>query len=212
MECLKPGVYSLPGHIVPFFIQPEKNHCSACGQKTKSRWCSHLISAAKKMGLVFTGKEQLESLTQVKENQRAQSRKSGKKAPRPFDYKPFPGVQEPHTVHFDHENSSILAKYAKKPETKKPEPKKPAAKKPEPKRSLEKGVCNDCKECKPVDCSKCEMCLDKKKFGGQGRKKQACKNKKCGKSSEIEASLQNSKKHKLLISPPDRRMRRRHGI
>ena len=35
--------------------------------------------------------------------------------------------------------------------------------------------CMECPACLQMeDCGKCEMCLDKKKFGGRGVKKQAC--------------------------------------
>ena len=31
-----------------------------------------------------------------------------------------------------------------------------------------------CEGCSKPDCEKCDICLDKKKFGGLGKKKQAC--------------------------------------
>ena len=40
--------------------------------------------------------------------------------------------------------------------------------------------CGQCQGCLRVDdCGQCAECLDKKKFGGPGGKKKACKNKKC---------------------------------
>ena len=39
--------------------------------------------------------------------------------------------------------------------------------------------CGLCEGCLRVDCGQCIECLDKKKFGGPGRKKKACKYKKC---------------------------------
>ena len=39
--------------------------------------------------------------------------------------------------------------------------------------------CGQCEGCLRADCGQCTECLDKKKFGGPGRKKKACKYKKC---------------------------------
>lgn len=39
--------------------------------------------------------------------------------------------------------------------------------------------CGKCEGCLRVDCGKCIYCLDKKKFGGPGRRKKACKHKNC---------------------------------
>ena len=39
--------------------------------------------------------------------------------------------------------------------------------------------CGECEACKRQDCGKCVNCLDKKKFSGQGRKKQCCVERKC---------------------------------
>ena len=40
--------------------------------------------------------------------------------------------------------------------------------------------CGHCENCLlQRDCGKCKMCLDKKKFGGPGKKKQRCIMRKC---------------------------------
>lgn len=44
--------------------------------------------------------------------------------------------------------------------------------------------CGNCEGCIRPDCGTCLNCKDKKKFGGPGRKKQACKTKTCVKMSE----------------------------
>ena len=41
------------------------------------------------------------------------------------------------------------------------------------------GRCGECENCLRPDCSQSVKCLDKKKFGGPGRKKKACKYRKC---------------------------------
>lgn len=39
--------------------------------------------------------------------------------------------------------------------------------------------CNECPGCTREDCGTCENCKDMRKFGGLGRKKQCCKQRKC---------------------------------
>lgn len=39
--------------------------------------------------------------------------------------------------------------------------------------------CGSCKNCLNNDCGKCKHCLDKPKFGGVGRLKQSCMQRKC---------------------------------
>ncbi len=39
--------------------------------------------------------------------------------------------------------------------------------------------CGKCENCKKQDCGKCTHCIDMKKFGGKGKLKQACKDRKC---------------------------------
>ena len=39
--------------------------------------------------------------------------------------------------------------------------------------------CNACSECKQQDCGACASCADKLKFGGTGKRKQACLKRKC---------------------------------
>ena len=34
--------------------------------------------------------------------------------------------------------------------------------------------CGDCTGCVEQDCGVCKFCMDMKKFGGKGRKKQCC--------------------------------------
>lgn len=60
--------------------------------------------------------------------------------------------------------------------------------------------CGKCVGCVKSDCGTCVNCKDKKKFGGPGKRKQACKNKKCinmsGKKAQNEPS-DKAKKHPL---------------
>ena len=39
--------------------------------------------------------------------------------------------------------------------------------------------CGECEGCTSTDCGQCTNCLDKKKFSGQGRKKQCCVRRRC---------------------------------
>jgi len=39
--------------------------------------------------------------------------------------------------------------------------------------------CGECFECAREDCGKCANCSDKFKFGGTGKRKQACLKRKC---------------------------------
>ena len=39
--------------------------------------------------------------------------------------------------------------------------------------------CGKCCECAQNDCGKCANCLDKFKFGGTGKRKQACLKRRC---------------------------------
>ena len=49
--------------------------------------------------------------------------------------------------------------------------------------------CHDCAGCLASDCGKCEYCKDKPKFGGPGRKRQACVHRKCKKLLDESGSL-----------------------
>ena len=42
-----------------------------------------------------------------------------------------------------------------------------------------KAKCKKCPGCIKDDCGTCEYCKDMKKFGGPGRKKQACAERNC---------------------------------
>jgi hypothetical protein len=54
---------------------------------------------------------------------------------------------------------------------------------PSPARPPGKGLrrmrCGDCKACRRDDCGKCASCLDRPKFGGEGRRKKACLRRQC---------------------------------
>lgn len=39
--------------------------------------------------------------------------------------------------------------------------------------------CGECTGCVAVDCGSCKFCSDKPKFGGRGKKKKPCINRKC---------------------------------
>lgn len=53
--------------------------------------------------------------------------------------------------------------------------------------------CGQCEGClRASDCGQCVECLDKKKFGGPGRKKKACKYKKCTGISSCKQTNGNS--------------------
>ena len=48
--------------------------------------------------------------------------------------------------------------------------------------------CGQCEGCLRLDdCGQCAECLDMKKFGGPGRKKKACKYKKCSKKTNCQS-------------------------
>ena len=51
-----PGVWSLPGRKEAFFMVPAKNSCTNCPNRTKSSWCSHLVSAGLRAGKVYKSK------------------------------------------------------------------------------------------------------------------------------------------------------------
>lgn len=57
--------------------------------------------------------------------------------------------------------------------------------------TVRKTRCGHCKACKRQDCGLCKFCLDKKKFGGQGRLKQCCLQKKCEKLSGVSSKPHN---------------------
>ncbi|XP_065894780.1 uncharacterized protein [Dysidea avara] len=42
-----------------------------------------------------------------------------------------------------------------------------------------KHICGQCTGCLATDCGKCVNCVDKKKFGGPGKRKQRCKERQC---------------------------------
>ena len=39
--------------------------------------------------------------------------------------------------------------------------------------------CGKCENCEKPDCASCAHCIDMKKFGGKGKLRQACKERKC---------------------------------
>lgn len=39
--------------------------------------------------------------------------------------------------------------------------------------------CGECSGCLAIDCGSCKFCLDKRKFGGPGKKKKSCVQKAC---------------------------------
>ena len=52
-----------------------------------------------------------------------------------------------------------------------------------------KSRCKNCPECLRDECARCINCLDMKKYGGQGKKKQACLEKVCKKNELIVCKL-----------------------
>ena len=83
-----PGVFSLPGRNCTITIRPLIGECSVCGRKPKNSWCSHLISAGRKMGMKINVKKPTKvSLTKLQMTQRDQKGKSGGKKPRKRDYR-----------------------------------------------------------------------------------------------------------------------------
>jgi len=54
------------------------------------------------------------------------------------------------------------------------------------KKNLKKlGRCHKCEACLKEDCGECEPCKDKKKFGGKGKLKQSCINRRCNKLTDV---------------------------
>lgn len=54
--------------------------------------------------------------------------------------------------------------------------------------------CGNCPGCVRVDCSKCDYCKDKPKFGGPGKKKQRCKLRTCSNFQHKKAGIYHFKK------------------
>ena len=48
--------------------------------------------------------------------------------------------------------------------------------------------CGRCVYCRWGDCGKCANCLDKRKFGGPGTKKQACKARRCARPAVLSSA------------------------
>lgn len=52
--------------------------------------------------------------------------------------------------------------------------------------------CGQCPGCNTRDCNECKYCLDKKKNGGPGIKKQCCIKRKCIRTAKAEADIKTS--------------------
>ncbi|KAJ8934705.1 hypothetical protein NQ318_008503 [Aromia moschata] len=52
--------------------------------------------------------------------------------------------------------------------------------------------CGVCEACQSPDCGECNHCKDMLKFGGSGRSKQACKNRRCPNMAILEAELSDN--------------------
>ena len=46
-------------------------------------------------------------------------------------------------------------------------------------RKKRRSACGKCEFCMKEDCGKCKNCMDMTKFGGQGKKRQRCEQRKC---------------------------------
>jgi hypothetical protein len=82
------GVFTLPGKNAKIYIEPASNTCTLCGNRPLSKWCKHLVSAGRRLGMEIThtgaAPVSLTKLVQVK--QRDLKGKSGRKPPRKGDY------------------------------------------------------------------------------------------------------------------------------
>ncbi|KAM6977717.1 methyl-CpG-binding domain protein 1a [Aplochiton taeniatus] len=73
-------------------------------------------------------------------------------------------------------------------------------------------ACRECAACLREDCGKCDHCLDKPKFGGQNKKKQKCRFRRCKFRPELKQYSWRSWKGKMDVDstePPAHRRRRR---
>ena len=97
----------LPGLKEPIYINPSKNLCSLCKNRTKGSWCGHLVSAGLREGNVYKGTVYKLPLKKCLKAQQPKGR-SGTKAPRKNDYKPAAAeVQDAHQSHVGEEEMDL---------------------------------------------------------------------------------------------------------
>ena len=101
------GTWELPGVKEPIYVNPQKNTCSLCKNRTKGSWCTHLVSAGLREGNIYRGKVYKLPLKKCMKAQQPKGN-SGTKAPRKHDYKPAPAdVQEAHQIHVVEEDPDL---------------------------------------------------------------------------------------------------------
>ena len=179
---------------MPFHVKPHQNICTGCRVKTKSKWCKHLISAGLREGLIYTGKVFKQSIERLVKGQNKGKRKSGRKCPRTYDYRPAPNSVEAFSLDYIEEEDSLeenskkkrKLEIASKSVTEKIDTATKSVAKPLPSTK----ICDKCKviSCKPGNCNKCRFCLDKVYNGGKNVLKRGCKTKVCVTPSTVSSS------------------------
>ena len=59
--------------------------------------------------------------------------------------------------------------------------------------------CGECTDCKMADCGMCIYCLDKKKYGGPGRKKKCCEKRQCVAINKSEPTHEPQKEQVIMF-------------
>ena len=68
--------------------------------------------------------------------------------------------------------------------------------------SRRKTRCGVCPGCQQEDCGRCALCQDKVKYGGSGRKKQGCVNRRCAQLVSMINILPPISEGTAVITPP----------
>lgn len=74
-----------------------------------------------------------------------------------------------------------------------------------PTRRKRKNSCGECENCQREDCGKCSSCKDKVKFGGAGKKKQKCEEKRCLSKETLLLPAQSRNTDKSQLTTPSTR-------
>ena len=114
IEHVGSGVFRLPGKQRPIFVTPVENDCTLCGKRKRTAWCKHLISAGLRLDppiRINPKKVFVKTLTHLEKSQKLTKEKSGRKRPRPFDYKDVdynPSVENNNDRSVEDKNEDML--------------------------------------------------------------------------------------------------------